>query len=241
MMVKNMSPFRRTLSANFQRVFVTVTVVFVQTQFAFPVVAQSPGASQANCSLASGTSVLTCRASGTPSGSITPPAVGTLTLGSLSPGSGACPAGSSNPRVTVGFTQAAQNFILQRIEGSAFGTYATGAGTHVTRINVGPTSTDTTLNHQYKATWGIVQDDTTTFSSRTVSLSQICGDFSADKIVFTNTLGGSFSLITSDDAARANATTKVVTEGVWYINVRNDDCPTGTNCSITGIYTNRNR
>jgi large repetitive protein len=156
-------------------------------------------------------------------------------------GGSACPVGSGNPRVTVTFTQPAQNFVRQNITGSAFGTLANGAGTHITQITVGPTSTDTTLNHRYLATWGIVQEDTTTFSNRTISLSQICGDFSADKIVLTNTQDGNFELITVDDAARASATRKVVTPGVWYINVRNDTCPDGANCSITGIYTNRNR
>ncbi len=160
-----------------------------------------------------------------------------VTIGGGAP----CPVGSGNPRVTVTFTQAAQNFTYQSIIGSAFGTPTNGAGTHITQITVGPTTTDTTLNHQFLATWGIVQDDTTTFSDRTVSLSQICGDFSTDKIVFTNTQGGTFSMITVDDAARATATRKVVTPGVWYVNVRNDTCPDGANCSITGIYTNRNR
>ncbi len=230
-----MFKLRRAISANLWKIIAAVLVVLSQTQLALPATAQ------ASCSMAPGTSVLTCSAAGVPSGTIPPAAFNTLTLGSASAGSGACPAGSSNPRVAVGFTQAAQNFTSQQIVGSAYGAYATGAGTHVTRITVGPTSTDTTLNHQYTATWGIVQDDTTTFSNRTVSLSQICGDFSADKIVFTNTSSGNFALITSDDAARASATTKVVTEGTWYINVRNDDCPAGTNCSITGIYTNRNR
>jgi hypothetical protein len=233
--MENMFRPQRAISVNVWRVIAAVLVVLSQTQLALPATAQ------VSCSIATGTSVLTCRASGTPSGSIPPASFDTLTLSSVNQGSGACPAGSPNPRVSVRFTQDAQNFIYQRIVGSASGAYATGAGTHVTRITVGPTSTDTTLNHQYTATWGIVQDDTTTFSNRTVSLSQICGDFSADKIIFTNTSSGNFALITSDDAARASASMKVVTEGTWYINVRNDDCPAGTNCSISGIYTNRNR
>jgi hypothetical protein len=156
-------------------------------------------------------------------------------------GGAACPANSGNPRVSVTFTQGIQNFVRQTIIGSAFGTLTNGPGTHITQIMVGPTTTDTTLNHQFLATWGIVQEDTTTFSNRTVSLSQICGDFSPDKIVFSNSLGGQFELITVDDAARASAVRKVVTPGIWYINVRNDDCPDGFNCSITGVYTNRNR
>jgi hypothetical protein len=159
----------------------------------------------------------------------------------VQPGGNACPAGSPNPRVIVAFTQAAQNFTYQRIEGSALGTPVYGAGTHITQINVGPTTTDSTLNHQYIATWGIVQDDNTTFSNRTISLSQTCGDFSADKIVIDDFLGGNFSLITSDDTRPVSASIKVVTPGIWYVNVRNKDCPAGANCSITGIYTNRNR
>ncbi len=154
-------------------------------------------------------------------------------------GGAPCPVGSGNPRVTVAFTQAGQNFVRQSIIGSAFGTLTNGAGTHITQITVGPN--DTTLKHQYRATWGIVQDDTTTFSNRTVSLSQICGDFSTNKIVFSNTQDGTFSMITDDDLTPTSASIKRVSPGVWYVNVRNDTCPDGANCSITGIYTNRNR
>jgi hypothetical protein len=144
------------------------------------------------------------------------------------PSGQACAPGSGNPRVTVNFTTPAQNFTYQSIVGQS---------THVTQITVAPD--DNTANKRYLATWGIVQDDTTTFSNRTVSLSQTCNDFSPSKILFTNTQGGNISIVTANDPRPS--TIEKLTPGVWYINVRNDDCPAGVNCSITGIYTNRNR
>jgi hypothetical protein len=204
-------------------------------------IAGATGATFTPSTAATGASVYSVRATNT-TGSTDNSAAATVTVQAViqPPVTGGTCA-SGNPRVIVNFTKDAQNFTYQSIVGSGSGSLNSGQGTHVTQITVGPTSTDTTLNHRYTATWGIVQDDTTTFSNRTVSLSQTCGDFSPDKIVFANTPSGNFALVTRDDAARADGSTLVVTPGVWYINVRNDDCPAGTNCSITGIYTNRNR
>ncbi len=144
----------------------------------------------------------------------------------------ACAAGSGNPRVVVNFTTPAQNFTYQSIIGQS---------THVTQITVA--EGDNTTGKRYLATWGIVQDDTSTFSNRTVSLSRSCNDFTPSAtttILFNNTQGGNISVATANDVTRG-PTIPTVTPGVWYINVRNDDCPVGVNCSITGIYTNRNR
>jgi hypothetical protein len=149
-----------------------------------------------------------------------------------------CTSGGGTPRVTVAFTQAAENFIYQSI---------VGQGTHATRINVGAQATDSTTTHRYTATWGIVQDDNTTFSNRTVTLSECINDFSPSAIVLVdNFLGGNVALVTEDDPRARSATNPTGPPALkfnktYYINVRNNDCPAGANCSITGIYTNRNR
>jgi hypothetical protein len=132
--------------------------------------------------------------------------------------------------VVVAFTTPAKNFTYQRINGN---------GIHVTQITVDPA--DNTQGKQYTGTWGIVQDDTTIFANRTVTLSRNCNDFSpAAQLLFNNTMAGNIGLVTQGDP-RTGSGIFALAPGVWYINVRNDDCPMDVNCSITGIYTNRNR
>jgi hypothetical protein len=144
-----------------------------------------------------------------------------------SPPSGTCP--SPEPRASANFT------------GSLSYQYAAivGSGIHVTKITVG--ANDTTIGKNILPSYLFTQDDTTTFANRTVTLSQTCNDFSPNaRVLLTNSLGGSLSFVTQGDA-RASATIATMTPGVWYINVRNDNCPAGVNCSISGQWVNWNR
>lgn len=142
---------------------------------------------------------------------------------------GTCPPGE--PRVTANFTTSVQNFTYNSIIGTT--------GVHVTKITVG--ANDTTIGKNILPSFLITQDDTTTFSTRTVTLSQSCGDFSANaRVLIANANGGSSSFVTQNDP-RASATVAVMTPGIWYINVRNNDCPAGINCSISGIWRNWNK
>jgi hypothetical protein len=141
---------------------------------------------------------------------------------------GGCPAGE--PRVSVNFTTSVQNFTKQ----------AMGAnGVHVIKVTVG--ANDTSIGKQYPPSYGYTQDDTTTYSNRTVTVSQTCGDFSpAAQAISSGYSSGTVRLVTSGDSRVGQTGYGVVTPGsVWYINTRNDTC-TATNCSFTGIYRNFN-
>ena len=149
-----------------------------------------------------------------------------------------CPAGE--PRVYAYFTTLVQNFTYRSIYGSG------ASSILVARITV-PAGAST-IASTILPSFGFVQDDTTVFSNRTVTLSQKCADFSSSaKVIMSNQLGGAMTFGISGDP---RITTSIggfgapvygMSPGVWYINVRNDTCPDGENCSISGIWRNFNR
>ena len=122
------------------------------------------------------------------------------------------------------------NFTYQRINGNS---------TFVIKLIVKPT--DSTATYNLGASFVFTQDDTTTFSNRTVTFSKTCNDFSGEP-AFTNSMGGSIPVKTADDLRTTSSSGSIfktiLTPGVWYINVRNDTCPDDTNCSISGIWRN---
>jgi hypothetical protein len=159
------------------------------------------------------------------------PSSGTVTVVAAAPppSGGGCPAGE--PRVNVNFSQGIVNFTYNSIVGN---------GIHVTKLVVA--NTDSTRGKINMPSFGITQDDTTTFSNRTVTVSQTCNDFSANaRVIFADRIGGNFNVVTADDTSRITSTVPGLSPGTWYINVRNDTCPAGTNCSITGNWRNWNK
>jgi hypothetical protein len=140
-----------------------------------------------------------------------------------------CPSGE--PRLTTAFTQSL-NFVYQPIVGSG------PTSVYVAKITL--TANDTTVGKNILPSFLFQQDDTTIFSDRTVTISRVCNDFSSSaRVVMVGQLGGSTSFVTNGDT-RANTFVHTLAPGVWYINVRNDTCPPGTNCSISGIWRNWN-
>ncbi len=143
-------------------------------------------------------------------------------------GGGACTL-AGEPRVSVNYATAVQNFAKQ----------AGGANSiHVIKVTVA--NGDTSIGKQYPPSYGFTQDDTTTYSNRSVTVSQTCGDFSATAQQVTGGFAsGTIRLVTTGDSRSGQQGIATVTPGVWYINTRNDTCA-ATNCSFTGIYRNFN-
>jgi hypothetical protein len=140
-----------------------------------------------------------------------------------------CPNGE--PRFTVNYATSVQNFTYQTIVGS---------GVFVMRVNVA--TTDSSVGKLYPPTFNFTQDDTSTYSLRTIAVSQNCADFSnASQILSSGSQTATISLVTQGDSRASNPRTAAVTPGVWYIAVRNDTCPANTNCSMSGIWRNFNR
>jgi hypothetical protein len=137
---------------------------------------------------------------------------------------------AGEPRVTVNYTTSVQNFTKQ----------AGGpGGIHVIKVTVAPG--DTSIGKQYPPSYGFTQDDTTTYSDRTITVSQTCADFSASAQKVTQGFAsGTIRLVTSGDSRSGQQGIGTVSPGVWYINTRNDTCVAGANCSFTGIYRNFN-
>lgn len=133
-------------------------------------------------------------------------------------------------RVELTYATPVENFRFQRLEGMS---------THITRIVVSPGDSSVDLTTPPGFSW--TQDDTTTYSLRTLSISRRCGDFGPGAQIYANGFqSGAISVLTADDprAASARINELVVSPGVWYINLRNDECPEATNCSFSGIWRN---
>jgi hypothetical protein len=137
---------------------------------------------------------------------------------------------AGEPRVTVNYTTPVQNFAKQ----------AGGpGGIHVIKVVVA--AGDTSIGKQYPPSYGFTQDDTTTYSDRTITVSQTCADFSASAQKVTQGFAsGTIRLVTTGDSRTGQQGIATVTPGTWYINTRNDTCVVGANCSFTGIYRNFN-
>lgn len=144
--------------------------------------------------------------------------------------SGSCPAGE--PRVTVNWggssNTAVSNFAYQSI---------TGNGVHVTRVNVGAVNSSGLV---YPPSYSYTQDDTRTYSDRRVTVSQSCDDTVAGgQVVATGYPTGVVNLVTNGDSrGTLQGYARVTPNSTWYIIVRNENCPAGSNCSFTGIYRN---
>ena len=160
-------------------------------------------------------------------GSTDNPAAATVTI-TAPVVSASCPSGE--PRVSFNYGTPVVSFAYQPIYGKS---------SLIARVTV--TASDTSLGKSILPVFIIANDDTTEYSTRTISVSKSCDDFSASaKIVLTGVTGGSLSFATAGDS-RENAYVSALSPGVWYINVRNDSCPVGSNCSISGLWRNWNR
>jgi hypothetical protein len=142
---------------------------------------------------------------------------------------GGCPAGE--PRIVVAYSRDVLNFTKQTVIGN---------GMHITQVNV--LSSDSSIGKQYPPSFGYSQDDTTAYSNRTISVSPNCGDFTSGsaQIVRSGFPTGTIKLVTAGDSRSGSPGHATVGPGTWYINLRNDSCDPGVNCSFTGIYRNFN-
>jgi hypothetical protein len=151
-------------------------------------------------------------------------AAATVTVSSAGGGGlGNC-ASLGEPRLRSAFNASA-NFTNVRIEGS---------GIYVIQITV--SATDSTNGRGLLPGLSFTQDNQTAGSNRTVTLSRTCNDFSANaRVIASGSTDASTQFRTAGDTARAPSVIPL-SEGIWYLNVRNDTCPLGTNCSMSGIW-----
>jgi hypothetical protein len=144
--------------------------------------------------------------------------------------SGACPAGE--PRATVNWGGTSNTSSLGFSYQSVIGT-----GVHVTRVNVGAVNSS---NMQYPPGYSFTQDDTSTYSNRRITVSQSCDDTApGGQVVSSGYPTGVVNLVTNGDArGTLQGYARVTPNSTWYIILRNEDCPSGTNCSFSGLYRN---
>jgi hypothetical protein len=158
-------------------------------------------------------------------------AAASVTVNTSPPIGQGCPAGE--PRVVSNFLEV-KNFAYTSLIGSS-GAQAMLA----VRITVG--ANDTTIGKVRSIpTFMFVQEDGGYASQRTVTLSENCLDFNVGsggaRLLFENTDGGSLQFVTAGDS-RASDRVPALTPGrVYYINIRNDTCPAGFDCRISGIW-----
>ncbi len=150
--------------------------------------------------------------------------------------SGGCPAGE--PRFRINYSTSVQNYTYQALVGSDSVRRESGS---VFVVQVTVAATDSSLSKQYPPTFNFTQDDTSPYSPRTISVSQNCADFSPSAVVASGFDTSTITLLTSGDSRSGLPRFATLSPGVWYINVKNDGCPSGVNCSISGIWRNFNR
>jgi hypothetical protein len=140
------------------------------------------------------------------------------------PRDGPCPAGE--PRLVTPFSATLQKVDLDK---GVFGPNPV----FVARITISPT--DSTAGRQLLPSFNFYYNDNSPpFQQRTVTLSQSCGDFSASATLLGVGEIGAFSFVTSDDPRTTGNSIRFPSAGVWYINMKNNDCAAGTSCSSFG-------
>ncbi len=147
---------------------------------------------------------------------------GTVTV---QPGGSACQA-SGEPRLVTAFGNSIQ---LTDIDGRR-DLFPTGPGRiFVTQITVSPT--DTTVGRQLVPNFYFYYNDNSTFADRTMTLSRTCADFGPSSTALGTAIQGTVRFVTEGDS-RASPSVPTLSPGVWYINLRSENCPVGVNCSF---------
>ena len=116
-----------------------------------------------------------------------------------------------------------------------------GAGsTYIVSYVVG--ANDSSVGKSYLPGYGGTNSPVTAFSYRTVSVSTCPNDFTSSNAVTVANGNYDFSIQFTTEPARAGTGIAYVQPGrTYYINIRNDNCPSGQICSLDGQYRNWNQ
>ncbi len=116
-----------------------------------------------------------------------------------------------------------------------------GAGaTYIVSYVVG--ANDSSVGKSYLPGYGGTNSPVTAFSYRTVAVSTCPNDFTSSNAVIVASENYDFSIQFTTERTRAGTGIAYVQPGrTYYINIRNDNCPSGQICSLDGQYRNWNQ